>query len=320
MPSILFSFRFSWRRVYMWKIFFLCFALTAAADHSSNRIYAQIQDINHPSLQDYYAIQDYLTYGEREGLERLKDTEQRQKNLKIIGSIPEEMPQSGIIPVNTRLEEKENCLVLYASFNLHYPQGLKRIIEIVKKSDFKGHILYHLGGWPDLEGGSLVLAHVPHAFKACCLKEAQRLGYKRILWLDCSIIPLVSLNTIFHRIEEKGYFTVWNYHDIGSYCNRETAAYFGFTLKETGRLLSCQSGFIGVDLTSEQGKTIADSFYNAACDPNAFFSARSDQTVLSLILHRFHLTDVPDLTKVVTLRRDARADTLFIVDRPFVQY
>ncbi|MBI2742464.1 MAG: hypothetical protein HYX48_00910 [Chlamydiales bacterium] len=293
----------------------LCFSF-----HSSDEVYKQIKDIRRPTLQDYYLIQEYLSHGEREGLERLKDTEQRQRSFKIIGEALHEKPLSGLIAVNSKIEERENCLVLYASFNMHYPDGLRRLIQIVERSDFKGHILYHFGGWPDLAGGSLVLAHVPHAFKACCFKEAQRLGYKRVLWLDSSIFPVVSLNLIFKMIQEKGYFTIGNFHQVGPYCNADTAAHFGFTLEETYHLLSCQSGFIGVDLTTPQGREVVDLFYRAAQDKHGFFSARSDQTALSLILHKLKLTDIPDLTKVVPLKSYARRDTLFVVDRAFVQY
>ena len=305
-------------------------------NHSSEIIYKQIKDIYHPTFQDYYAIQDYLSHGKREGLEKLKDTECRQRNFKIIGDTPDKMPEDGIIPVNSDIDDKENCLVLYASFNMHYPEGLKRLIRIVKESDFKGHILYHFGGWPDLDGGSLSLAHVPFAFKVCCFKEAQRLGYKRILWLDCSVIPVVSLNTIFTMIAEKGYFSLRNCHYVGPYCNPETAAYFGYSLKETYSILSCQAGFLGVDLTSKHGKKIIALWHKAARDESAFYSARSDQTALSLILHKCGLTSLPDLTEnsfeYPHLRHDypfteyiperchPRHDTLFLVDRNFVQH
>lgn len=301
-------------------LLFLCVLQLIHCDEEAKVVYGKIKDIRHPTLLDYYLIQNYLTHGKREGLENLKDTEKRQRDFKLIGKFPEEMPKEGLIPVNCKPDDRENCLVLYASFNLHYPDGLKRLIKLISESDFKGHILYHLGGWPDLEGGSLVLAHVPHAFKACCFKEAQRLGFKRLLWLDVSIVPVVSLNTIFQMIAKKGYFTIGNYHSIKEYCNPETAAYFGYTLEETNKLLSCQSGFIGVDLTTDNGKKVVDLFYRAAQDKHGYFSARSDQTALSLILHRLQLLDFPDLTKVAPLKSMVREQTLFIVDRPYVQY
>jgi hypothetical protein len=304
-------------------VYFFCTQthLIGKSNHSSDLIYEQIKDIYHPTLEDYYLIQNYLTYGEREGLEKLKHHYgSRQRNLKIIGSSIDELPQSEIIPVNTDIKDKQNCLVLYASFNLHYPDGLKRLIKSVKESDFKGHILYHIGGWPDLKGGSLKLAHVPYAFKVCCFKEAQKLGYKRILWLDCSVIPLVSLNTIFAMIKEKGYFSIKNSHKVGPYCNAQAASYFGYTLEETNHILSCQAGFLGVDLTTEHGKKIIDLWYQAAKDENAFYSSRPEQNALSLILYKCNLTSIPNRTENNSRQHCPRPDTLFLVDRNFVKH
>jgi hypothetical protein len=296
------------------------FTMRAQGEHSSAAVYRQIQDIYHPTLQDYARIQEYLTSGKREGLEKLKDTEQRQRCFTLIGSAVDEKPRSGIIAVHCGIEDKENCLVLYASFNHQFRDGLKRIIQLVEQSDYKGHILYYIGGWPNLKEGSLALAHVPHAFKACALKEAQRLGYRRLLWLDSSVLPLVSLNTLFQIIEKKGYFMVGNEHSVGEYCNSQAAEYFGFSLEKTRSFLSCQSGFIGVDVTRDPGKKIVDHFYKAAQDENAFFSARSDQTALSLILHKLHLLDLADSQVAPFLRDGARPGAFFFVDRPFVRH
>jgi hypothetical protein len=282
------------------------------------KVYDQVDDISHPTTADYFHIQEYLSHGQRDKLKRCNDTEQKMREVKIIDQ--NRLPERGVIPVNSSIEEKENCLILYASLNRHYVDGLKRIIALVKKSDFKGHILYHIGGWPDLEGGSLKLAHIPQAWKPCSFKEAERLGYKRILWLDCSIVPIASLNHIFQKIAGKGYFIIQNYHDVGSYCNATTAAFFGYTLEETKNLISCQSGFIGVDVTTKMGKQIVDRFYEAACDPDAFYSSRLDQSVLSLLLYRLGASEFEKMSTVVPLKSMVKSGTLFIVDRPFVQH
>jgi GR25 family glycosyltransferase involved in LPS biosynthesis len=285
-----------------------------------NQVYNGIKDIKNPTVADFRHVQSFLTGGRRESLTKLLDTEKKLRSFRLIGETPETEPQSGMVAVNADLEERENCLVLYASYNWHYPDGLWRIVKHVQQSDFRGHIRYWVGGWPNLEKGDLSLAHVPHGFKASCIKEAERLGYKRVLWLDCSILPLISLNTVFKMIQEKGYLAVANYHPVGPYSNPEAAAYFGFTQEETDKLLSCQSGFIGLDLTQQKGREIGNMFYEAAFDKSAYFTARSDQTVLSLILHRLKCTDFIELTKVTTWRGDPRADLFFLVDRPYVQY
>lgn len=282
-------------------------------------LYAQIQDTLHPTLEDYRLIQDYLKNGVREGLENLGDTEYRMRNLKIIGDGPDEVPQSGLIPVNCAMDDKENCLILYASFNWHYPDGLKRIIKIAQESDFKGHILYRIGGWPNVEGGSLTLAHVPYAYKACLFKEAQRLGYKRVLWLDTSIVPLVSLNTIFQMIQEKGYFAFANSHSVGPYTNNASCAYFGITRSKSQKIRSCMSGMFGVDLTQDIGKNLIDSWYLAAQDKKAFYTSRPDQNSLSILFYLLEAKELVEIERVAWLKDMINSDTLFVIDRGFVQ-
>ncbi|MDB6081732.1 MAG: hypothetical protein JWO53_1004, partial [Chlamydiia bacterium] len=163
--------------------------------------------------------------GNRDDIQRLNDYnyEHVTKTFKIIGNTPGELPKYEIIPVNSESSDRENCVIIYSSFNRYYQQGLERLVQHIKESDFKGHIIYRLGGWPDTEGGSLVLAHVPYAFKVCLFKEVQALGYKRAFWLDTSILPLVSLNTLFRMTEEKGYFVMGNTCMVGPYTNATVA-------------------------------------------------------------------------------------------------
>ncbi len=285
---------------------------------ASQSIYSQIHDIYHPTLHDYRFIQDYLTYGKRDCIELLCDMEASVRNIKIVGNTPAEFPCSGIFHVNCGKDEKENCLLVYATFNKNYPNGLKRLLNLIKNSDFKGHVLYRLGGWPNAEEGDLVLSHVPYAFKVCFFREAQRLGYTRALWLDTAVVPLVSLNTIFDAIEEKGYLVMGNSHVIGPYMNPEAAVYFGLTHQQTYEIPSCSAGLFGVDFSNELGRQIIHLWHRAAHDKNAFFSARSDQNALSIILYQLNLSDFINLARMPHSRYEIKQDSLFWLDREFV--
>lgn len=254
-------------------------------------IYSQLENFYHPSNEDYQFVQYFLTYGERGNLSRLGESAAGPQNIRITGFTHDERPKSGMIPVNCPSDDRENCLVIYASFNLNYPQGLKRLLKHAIESDFCGHVLYRLGGWPDTEGGSLSLAHVPNAFRVSFFKEARRLGFKRVLWLDTDAVPLVSLNTLFGMIAEKGYLAAGNTHTIGKYMNPQAAAYFGLTVEDTQRIPSCSAGIFGVDFSTEIGRTIIDKWYKAARDSDAFYTPRSDQNALSIILHQLGATE-----------------------------
>ncbi len=279
-------------------LFSIIFFFINAHDLSSPQaIYSQIKDIYQPTLEDYYLIQDYL----------------------IIGNSLEEQPVKGLIAVNCDLNTRENCFVIYSSFNKNYPRGLKRLVNYIAKSDYTGHIRYQLGGWPNVEGGSLVLAHVPYAFKASFFKEVQRLGYKRVFWLDTAILPYVSLNEIFQMIEEKGYFAMANTHMIGPWLDPNAAEALGITMEEASNILSCCGGLFGADFTTDIGTKIVDLLYESAFDPQAYFSPRQEQNVLSVILYKLGLSDsLTPISKMAHNKDQINSETLFLIEREFV--
>lgn len=254
-------------------------------------VYSLFDDIKHPSVDDYRFLQTYLTREKGGIIKPLDDpyVDENLKGLKIVS--PEGKIESGIIAVNCDLNTKENCLIVYSTFNKNYAQGLKRLVQHVANSDFVGHIIYHMGGWPNVEAGDLVLAHIPYAFKVCSFREAQRLGYKRAFWLDSPAVPKIKLNDIFKIISEKGYYVMGNQHNVGPYFSPKAAAYFGITMEEANAIPSCSAGMFGVDFTNEKISPIIDMLYQAAISSDGFQSKRPEQNALSIILHKQKLNE-----------------------------
>lgn len=284
--------------------------------------YAQLSDLYHPTLGDYRKIQQFLAEGERPIIQRLGDKEFLAREFKLIGDGLGEVPESGRVVVNSEESERENCIIIYSSFNERYPRGLKRLVDVIAHSNFKGHIYYRIGGWPNTEEGDLLLAHVPFAFKPCFFREMQKMGYKRVLWLDASILPspFVSLNKIFKMIAERKCFVQGNTHSLGPYMNEEAAHAFGLTLEDMYAIPSCSAAILGLDLTDPKAASIIDTWYRAAHDPDAFYSPRSDQSALSIILYQkgFHNFLPPSsLGERQFLDKDHNA--LFFMDRGYVK-
>jgi hypothetical protein len=285
-------------------------------EESLPEVYSQISDIYHPSLDDYRLLQDFLSNGKRD-LSELKDFEWITRNIHIID---EKQPiETGLIPLRCDANDRENCILLYATFNRNYPAALKRLLKAITESDYEGHVLYRIGGWPNTEGGDLRLAHVPYAFKVCMFREAQRLGFKRCLWLDTALLPVASFKEVFSIIKTKGYLMFGNYLTVQPYMNAKAAAAFGLTLEQTAPISSCSAGISGIDLTSEKGAKIFDLWYKAARDPYAFFSARSDQNALSIILYQLNITDLISLARIphTEYGQSLKEDSLFLLDRVF---
>lgn len=294
----------------------LAFSLLAKQNESVLRAYEEIADIRHPTIDDYRKIQQGILASDRPY--HKMQTKREYLNPKIIGDGPGETPVYGCIAVNCSEEFRENCVLTYASFNLNYPQGVQRLIDDLVQSDFVGHILYRIGGWPNALHGDLVLAHVPFAFKVCFFREAKDLGYQRALWMDCSILPLISLNDVFGWIENEGYFALSNWHTVGPYMNEDAAAAFGLTLKQADRIRSCQAGLFGIDFTQSQPAELIDALYEAAKHPDAFFSSLCDQNALSILMTQRDMTEWwPSDTLAPWMY--ITQNTLFLIDREFVK-
>lgn len=302
----------------MIRLVFSLIAISCLAieNESVLKVYEEIADIRHPTMADLRRIQACFTSSDRP-FHKMPNGE-GYLTPRIIGDSPEEIPVSGHVAVNCSDDCRENCIITYASFNRNYPQGLKRLVEEVSTSDFVGHILYRTGGWPNVENGDLVLAHVPLAFKICFFREAKALGYKRVLWMDTSILPLVSLNQVFEMISEKGYFILRNWHTVGQFMNEDAAKAFGLTLADTDSILSCQGGLMGIDFTQQKPADFIDALYAAAKHPTAFFSTLCDQSAISILMHQMNMLEWGPREALSPLT-DWHPSALFLIDRDFVK-
>ncbi len=281
----------------------LCCSSCAQCGEHADCVYAEIEDICHPTLDDYMLIQEYLFYGFRPFIDRLNPWQYKSKarEFRLVGRNSSEVIESGVIPVNCEENDRENCILLYCSFNHEYPRCLKRLIDMIKSSDFKGHIVFHIGGWPDLEGGSLTFAHIPFAFKISSFREAERLGFKRALWLDASIVPLDSLNNTFKMISENGYFTFRTINHIKELCNEHACDALGVNFDEADQIPACLAGIIGFDFQNDAAQKALTRWYEVTKNhEEAYFSFYQELCVLSVILHQTGLSDIRKLEGIVT--------------------
>lgn len=269
-----------------------------STDQFSDQVYAKISDLSNPSYEDYQAIEFYLNYGYRPYLNRLDPWQYKGKarNLKLL-------PESGktiqheIIPINCDRNNLENCIILYTTFNFNYAESLLKLIELIKKSDFVGHIIYRIGGWPNVEDGDLALSHIPYAFKISAFREAYRLGFKRALWLDSPMRPTISLNSIFENINNLGIFTYKLPYSIEDLCpcGGRVSSYKALQIyaHEAKGFYSILSGVIGIDFTNPTSLEIFNQWYHLTKYREvASYTYRLETTLFSVILNRF-FTECP---------------------------
>ena len=273
--------------------FFLLIPFCAIAQPA---VYDSIKDICHPTRSDYLRVQEYIEKKDRPELKLMRqaivpgaelyDYDCRARRFRIMSKLPWQGTEFAIIPYNTSKEDKKICVVSYASYNKNYPRGISHLKKALEKVGFKGHFVYRIGGWPDVEGGSLKLAHVPYSFKPCFLRELKRLGYELVLWLDASIRPVKSLEEVFAHIESNGYLFYPAGHTLEKYCTKEAIASLGENPEIASQIHSVMAGIFGINLRHPIGERIAKEWYEAASQETPFFSPRPEQNVLSILLHQ----------------------------------
>lgn len=305
---------------YLSALFFFSSWIFASDIDPAVDFYAHIDDICAPSELELNILQEKILQEYRPILDQMPETGYILKEFKFLSDNPEEKPEYRRLILHSSEEERENCIIIFSSFNQRYPLGVKRLVQTIINSDYKGHLYYQIGGWPNIENGDLKLLHVPFGFKPCFFKEMQLLGYKRVLWLDSSILPApgISLNTIFNMIQRIGFFIQANDHTIEKYMNDESAKAFGITIEDSKHIMSCSAAIIGFDFTNPLACRLFDAWYTAAHHPFAFFSDRSDQNALSILIHQMELSHDLIPRKLLGSLQQPYGN-LFLMDRSLVK-
>lgn len=291
------------------------------------KIYSKVSDIRHPSMKELRMIQNYIKYGKRSYLKWLNTFypeiegdnfryDLRARKMNLLHPKSSKMVLNKV-NINTSSNNKETCIILYASYNPehHYQSKINDLIKQLHNVGFKGHLLYRHGGWPDIEGGSLKLAHVPYAFKACMFREAFRLGYKKVVWFDASIKPLRDFSVVFDMLDSDGYFLIsldgWNLRSRGS---EKLRKFYDLSIEDELNITTIVGGIVGINFASKTGVEIFNSWYKAAEDLVPYLSPRPDQNVLSVICHLMKLKPSKSLGDVCAIyKNEIQENHLFFI-------
>ena len=158
----------------------------------------------------------------------------------------------------------KNCIVIYTQLDDEEITCANNLITAIKDTDFSGHIIYQKGGWPNLEEGDLILAHQPYSYKISAIREALRLGYEKVMWINCNLIPESSINALFTRIVNNCVFAYKIPHSLLNLCYRdEYKKAFQFSRRKANQRFGIYKGVLGFDLQDSTCLTSITSWYNA---------------------------------------------------------
>jgi len=202
---------------------FLLFALLcirvvfAYTDPEIEKLLDSLSDPYHPSLEDYRLIEHYFQYGDRPYIETIRRTAHVEgddfdfrihqlRNFKLVGPNGE-MPIMELHPINVREETQNKCILIYASYNPHYPQRALRLLGDLKECGYSGYVMLRIGGFPNISNDGIKLCTLPFTFRIAFFQEALHMGFTKILYLDGALHPLNDLSAVFDAMDKYGYFS-----------------------------------------------------------------------------------------------------------------
>lgn len=225
--------------------------------------------------------------------------------------------------------KKEACIITLG-IGKRYERGVDRLESLVYSlkvgADFYGYKKY-----PD---GIPTHEEIPYGFKYFLIKQKLDEGYKRVLWLDSSVLITDNLDWLW----EKDIMIINNTHDLGRYSSDKCLEYFKMNRKTAYNIISILGGLIMfekkyyylINKMCELAKSKitfegSHSNINNEVSTNSKVKGhRHDQSVLTILIQNTDIEPLPNST-ILNYDSHERCDYTkyinkykFIVDRNYV--
>lgn len=166
----------------------------------------------------------------------------------------------------------EQCVVNFGSGS--FDRGEKRIRASFLEHGYDGDFLFF-----HHEDELSCPAHqeVPYAFKAYALKDAQRRGYRYVLWVDSSVYAVGPVEKAFGIIKNLGYLLLLNGWTTGQWCSDAALETLGLTREEAFEYRHIMACVMGLDLMDSSAQYFLEQYYALANDGITFKGAWSNK-------------------------------------------
>ncbi len=259
-----------------------------------------ITDWNNPSLEDFACIETYLRERKQEVIKTSKQQHilSREKYGQIsyrIGRLQlfnNEAPKLETIYFNNNPNYRKRCIICYAGYDntgRNYLKGISTILRALNTLNYKGHFIYRLGGWPNIQKGRLKYADVPYAFKPFLFEEVADMGYEKILWLDSACLPINNLDVFFATMNTFG--CCFLYEDA---IPNSTVHDWDFirrcvNAQRNKKYLNVITQIVGINTQHKKGKKILSQWIDAACLKLSFLNPSADQLCFAFLIGKNNL-------------------------------
>ena len=129
-----------------------------------------------------------------------------------------------------------------------------RLVESLRRAGWSGGLL----AWTQFPPGSPTHSDVPYGFKVYALREAQRQGFRTVLWLDAPCVATRAPDAVFDRIEAEGHLFVTGGELLGHWASDRCLEDAGLSRDRALELPLLNGTFIGLDLSHERSRRWLD--------------------------------------------------------------
>jgi hypothetical protein len=182
------------------------------------------------------------------------------------------------------------CIVSSIPLRVNYPEMLTAQIEGLKKTGFNGYHLSFFGAYPNPTGIEYKYSGVPYAMKVFALLEAQRKGFKKVVWMDSSLVPQKNITPLFKNLKTIG--AIYTHHNPNGFASTTNT----LLPQETKDLLQQLTGqdaticsyvvamIMGFYVEDPLFKQFIDTYYDFVKMGTPFLSLNPEEYVITAIL------------------------------------
>jgi hypothetical protein len=163
----------------------------------------------------------------------------------------------------------DTCIINYATG--FYIRGQIRLEQACRDVGYQGDLL--LFNEDNVLPNCPSHSQVPYGFKPYAMKEAQKLGYRYILWCDSSVFPEKSIDPAFEIIKELGYLFFPGGWNTGQWCSDAALVTLGIERESAFDIPHMIAGCQGLDLNTAKAQVYLDKYFEYANDGVTFHGA-----------------------------------------------
>ena len=197
----------------------------------------------------------------------------------------------------------KRCIVnLAVKGRENYPLGQARLLKALARWDSGSDAMM----WTTYPAGCPTHQHIPYAFKYYCMRKAINRGYDMVFWVDSSVVPLKSLDTLWNIIEDRGLLVFNNPGCMeDQFTSEDCLETLGCSIEEARKINQICGGVVGYNVRHVPSMRIFGNMERLALDKNAFAGGtcessspryvahRHDQSCLSYLVHKYKIYPEP---------------------------